>query len=104
MEFFEWEAVQDGPIVLDFSGCQYADDIHPVLRKAFGFPMAYGENWSALEDFLDDFFLGEKAGREVRIYGLEQLSAELRRYCSAMKAVFERIQRLHPQAVFRFMS
>ena len=104
MNQFEWFPIKDGPIMLDFSGCRYADDIHPILRKAFGFPVAYGENWSALEDFLDDFFLGETMEREVYIYGLGQLPAELRCYCVAMTEVFARIQRIHPQAVFRFMS
>ena len=35
----KWRLVTDNPIVLDFSGCRYADEIHAAIKDAFGFPV-----------------------------------------------------------------
>lgn len=39
-------------IELDLTGCKYWDDLHNRIRKAFGFPEWYGENWDAFWDLM----------------------------------------------------
>ncbi|MCH5352409.1 MAG: barstar family protein [Acutalibacter sp.] len=39
-------------IILDITKCKYLGEIHQRIKKAFGFPDFYGENWSAFEDLL----------------------------------------------------
>lgn len=54
-----FKEITEFPIVLDFSLCNSKYPIHKLLKDKFGFPEYYGENWTALFDFLDWLFYGE---------------------------------------------
>ena len=91
--------IAEGPIVLDFSHCQYPGEIHLILKEKFGLPDDYGENWDALWDCLDALFETDERF-QVHICGFSALSAQLREHCAAMLEVFEDIHRDHPNVTF----
>ena len=41
MDDYVYTPVTDNPIVVDFSGCKYLDDLHERIRKSFGFPACW---------------------------------------------------------------
>lgn len=43
MDDYAYTLVTDNPIVVDFSGCKYLDDLHERIRKSFGFPACCGK-------------------------------------------------------------
>lgn len=43
MDDYAHAPVTDNPIVVDFSGCKYLDDLHERIRKSFGFPVCCGK-------------------------------------------------------------
>lgn len=86
----KWTMINDDPIVLNLSDCKNPDILHKTIRKTFGFPAYYGENWSALWDLLRDmFFLNEK--RHICIKGFDLMSPEMQGYCQPMKRNFQRL-------------
>lgn len=38
MDDYAHAPVTDDPIVVDFSGCKYLDDLYERIQKSFGFP------------------------------------------------------------------
>lgn len=76
------------PIVLDFGGCKYADEIHLRIKDTFGFPGYYGMNWDAMWDCIDGYFYGEKC-RIVEIKGFYSLPLDLQEYCEPMWEIFQ---------------
>lgn len=48
-----FKQVEENLIILDFTGCRYLGEIHRILKKKFGLPEYYGENWDALWDCLE---------------------------------------------------
>ena len=99
-----WKDIRENPIVVDFRSCSDADELHIILKNSFGFPEHYGENWSAFEDCLDDFFRSERTDRNVHILGFYTLSADLREYCSLMLEIIDDIQKRYPRAMFSIVS
>lgn len=97
-----WKEIPDGDIVLAFSRCEYADEVHEVLKKAFGFPAYYGENWDALWDCMRDFAASQIKTRNIRICGFQKMPKEVREYCRGMLAVFSDIQEKYKK--IRFMA
>ena len=45
------------PVLLRLNSCRDWGTLHQRIRKAFGFPDYYGENWDAMWDCLTDVFL-----------------------------------------------
>ena len=88
-------------IILNFSDCRYIGEIHSVLKKGFGFPDYYGENWSALWDCLHGRFYG-MGEYQVRIYGFYSIKDELREFCSPMIQIFEEVHNDTPNVSFVF--
>ena len=96
MNFFAWKIIPEGQIILDFSQCKNADDIHEVIKKGFGFPECYGENWDALWDFLDDFAISEKKNRNVQVIGIKKLPKELNEYLQEAIDIFMELEQKYP--------
>lgn len=76
------------PIILDFKGCKYADEIHLRIKETFGFPNYYGMNWDAMWDCIDGYFYGENT-RIVQITGFYSLPQDLQEYCEPMWEIFQ---------------
>lgn len=90
-------------IILDFSHCRYAGEIHCVLKSELGLPEYYGENWSALWDCLHGRFLG--IGRyHIEIYGFYSLKDELREYCLPMTEIFKDVHNDTPNVTFEIIN
>ena len=98
-----WTIIMDNPVIMDLSGCKYADSIHETIRKAFGFPAYYGKNWDAFWDCIQDFFFDPKP-REIQIIGFYSLPADLQKYCTPMLSLLQDIHNEHPEIVFRIVS
>lgn len=96
---YAFKPITENPIVLDFSNCQYASQIHKILKDKFGLPDYYGENWDALWDCLDGLFY-DREPYVVKICGLSLLSEDLRDYCETMIEVFDRVHTETPNVVF----
>lgn len=72
-------------IALDLSGCQYIDDMHLRIKKAFDFPDYYGENWDAFWDLIR----GTRDNTIVEIKGVASLSERLRKEVDKMVECLE---------------
>lgn len=100
MNPYAWQVIPKGQIVLDFSGCRNADDIHDVIKKGFGFPDCYGENWDALWDFLDDFAVSEKDNRYIQVTGMVKIPKGLREYLQEAIYIFLELEQQYPTIHF----
>ena len=94
-----WKAIPTGTILLDFSGCTAADDVHEEIKRKFGFPEYYGENWDALWDLMEDFAISE-GERSVLITGKEKLSKDMKEYLMEAIDVFKDIEKQYPNIKF----
>ncbi len=52
-------------MVLELTGCGTLDEVHERIKRAFGFPDYYGENWNAMWDCMDGLF----DRREIMVRG-----------------------------------
>ena len=43
--------IPDDPVVLELTGCGALGAVHERIKRLFGFPDYYGENWNAMWDF-----------------------------------------------------
>ena len=50
---------------LEQAGCGTLDEVHERIKRAFGFPDYYGENWDAMWDCMDGLF----DRREIMVRG-----------------------------------
>ena len=48
--------ITDDPITLELTGCGSVGEVHERIKRTFGFPEYYGENWDAMWDCLRDVF------------------------------------------------
>ena len=94
-----WKAIPTGTIRLDFSDCTTVEDLHKEIKRKFGFPDYYGENWDALWDLLEDFALSEET-RTVLITGQERLKKDTKEYLMEAVTVFRDIEKKYPNIEF----
>ena len=57
MNYYGYMPITTDPVLLNLDGCKDWGGLHQRIRKAFGFPDYYGENWDAMWDCLTDVFL-----------------------------------------------
>ena len=77
---------EDKIIKLDLTGCKYLGEIHAKIRKAFGFPEWYGQNWDAFWDLL----WSECDADKVEVIGEGGLSKEFEWHISKMHEILQR--------------
>ena len=92
MDDYAYTLVTDNPIVVDFSGCKYLDDLHERIRKSFGIPACCGKNWDAVWDCIDGYF-DENESRTIQIRGFQSMPNELQEYCKPMWGIFSDLQK-----------
>lgn len=88
-------------IILDFSNCKNAIDMHRELKEKFGFPDYYGENLSALWDCLDNYC---NWALYVAIFGTEKISEEWQPYMKKILEVFQDVHEKTPNVTFEIIS
>ena len=90
-------------IELDFSKCQYYDEIHRVLKEGLSLPEYYGANLDALWDCLYDLS-GEAL--KIRITGISHLlnRKDSGEYINKLLQVFEDIHKECPEITFEVLS
>lgn len=109
MDFFEkqqrnaFKPIKENPIMLDFSDCNYLKEIHQVLKKEFGLPSYYGENWDALWDCLRYRWMTARKVT-IELHGYISLDKRLREYCIAMLEVFDDVCQQNPNVTFTLVS
>lgn len=98
-----FKPIKENPIILDFTGCKYLDEIHLILKTKFGLPEYYGKNWDALWDCLDGLF-DQSEDFKVKIIGFNLLPADLREYCVTMLEIFDDVHNGTPNVTFELVS
>lgn len=98
-----FKPIKENPIILDFTGCKYLDEIHLILKTEFGLPEYYGKNWDALWDCLDGLF-DQSEDFKVKIIGFNLLPADLREYCVTMLEIFDDVHNGTPNVTFELVS
>ena len=87
--------IEENPIILELSQCQYIREIHGLLKDKFGLPEYYGENWDALWDCLDGLF-DDREAFTVKVCGFYAMSEELQEACTPMLEVLEELEQETP--------
>ena len=77
------------PVLLRLNSCRDWGTLHQRIRKAFGFPDYYGENWDAMWDCLTDVFL-QPVQRHIVVEGFDAMPQGLRAYAAPMQEIFRR--------------
>ena len=98
-----FKPIYENPIILDFSGCKYAYDIHEILKEKFGFPNYYGKNWSALRDCLADSMYG-CGDYHAKIYGSNAIPDDLKEGFEIMLEIFKDAHKEVPNFTFEIVS
>ena len=83
------------PVLLRLNSCRDRGTLHQRIRKAFGFPDYYGENWDAMWDCLTDVFL-QPVQRHIVVEGFDAMPQELRAYAAPMQEIFSDLQEKCP--------
>lgn len=83
------------PVLLRLNGCRDWGTLHQRIRKAFGFPDYYGENWDAMWDCLTDVFL-QPVQRHIVVEGFDAMPQGLRAYAAPMQEIFSDLQEKYP--------
>ena len=102
-EELAFKPITENPIILDFSACRNPYDLHQILKKKFGLPEYYGENWDALWDCLCGLFVGD-GDVTVEIHGYSKMLKYLEGYCETMLRIFDRVHQDTPNVVFKVIS
>ena len=103
MSYYAYTPITDNPVVLDLTGCNDLGDLHLRVRKTFGFPGYYGENWDAMWDCLTDIFLWESDRRAILIKGYNTMNKEMQDHCQTMKEILSRLQQCYPGMVISYL-
>ena len=78
----------EGGILLALTSCRDWGMVQDAIRRAFGFPAHYGENWDAMWDCLTDLFWVTD-DRHIVVRGLDALPPDLRAYAEPLRQVLE---------------
>ena len=71
-DFYKWTYIPQREITVDLtSGGD--EGFHGAIRKALGFPLYYGRNWSAYWDLMWEFSVGYPEGKTIIFRGIETL-------------------------------
>ena len=102
-EELAFKPITENPIILNFSNCKDTDELHQILKKKFGLPEYYGENWDALWDCLSYLWVGD-GDVTVEIHGYNKLLESLEGYGEIMFKIFDRVHEQTPNVVFKIIS
>ena len=72
-------------------------EVHARIKRTFGFPEYYGENWDAMWDCMDGLF----DRREIVIRGFQTMPKDVREYCRPMLEIFEDLHEKNPKITYR---
>ena len=95
MNYYGYMPITTDPLVLHLDGCKDWGALHRRIRKTFGFPDYYGENWDAMWDCLTDVFL-QPVQRHIVVEGFDSMPRELREYAAPMREIFGDLQEKYP--------
>ena len=95
MNYYGYMPITTDPVVLHLDGCKDWGALHRRIRKTFGFPDYYGENWDAMWDCLTDVFL-QSVQRHIVVKGFDSMPRELREYAAPMWEIFGDLQEKYP--------
>ena len=105
MNFYEeqkrnaFKPIRENPILLDFTGCKYLQEMHSILKATFGLPEYYGENWDALWDCLRYLWCDGKA-ITVIVSGLSTMPEEFAEDINIMLEIFADVHESTPNVNF----
>ena len=95
MNYYGYMPITTDPVVLHLDGCKDWGALHRRIRKTFGFPDYYGENWDAMWDCLTDVSL-QPVQRHIVVKGFDSMPRELREYAAPMREIFGDLQEKYP--------
>ena len=95
MNHYAYTPIPTEPVFLSLNGCKNWGTLHQRIRKAFGFPDYYGENWDAMWDCLTDVFL-RPVQRHIVVEGFASMPQELQEYAAPMQEIFSDLQEKYP--------
>lgn len=95
MNYYGYMPITTDPVLLNLDGCKDWGGLHQRIRKTFGFPDYYGENWDAMWDCLTDVFL-QSVQRHIVVEGFDAMPQELREYAAPMREIFSDLQEKYP--------
>ena len=90
MNYYGYMPITTDPVVLHLDGCKDWGALHRRIRKTFGLPDYYGENWDAFWDLLRS----ECDADKVMVVGGDSVSKELSTSVQTMKGILEEFQEL----------
>ena len=92
-----FQYIPDDPVVLELTGCGTLDEVHERIKRAFGFPDYYGENWNAMWDCMDGLF----ARREIVVRGFGTMPQEVQAYSRPLVEILDQLHRENPEITYR---
>ena len=95
MDHCAYTLITTDPVLLNLTGCKDWGALHQRIRKTFGFPDYYGENWDAMWDCLTDVFL-QPVQRHIVVEGFASLPQTLQEYAAPMQEIFSDRQKKYP--------
>lgn len=98
-----FKKINENPIILDFKNCKYCGTVHKILKKKFGLPEYYGENWDALWDCLRYLWIWDE-DVSVEIHNFYSMNKDIQEYCKPMFKVFEDVHSETPNVTFEVVS
>ena len=96
MNYYGYMPITTDPVVLHLDGCKDWGALHQRIRKTFGFPDYYGENWDAMWDCLTGLFWVTD-DRRIVVRGLDALPPDLRAYAEPLRQVLEDLRTRCPR-------